>query len=81
MLTSRSPEHPGGDYVTKFNTVMASNDQPMVLFITSGITTNANYVQMSYDGAFKDLTDKIQTRELFVKELTSPRLTRGYCRG
>ncbi len=63
---------PQGDYVTKFNTVMASNDQPMVLVIASGVTTNANYIQMSYDGAFWDLTDKIKERDIFVKELTSP---------
>ena len=37
---------PQGDYETKFNTVMASKDQPMVMVVNSGITTNANYLTM-----------------------------------
>ncbi len=63
---------PQGDYVTKFATVMASNQQPMVLVVTSGCTTNANYLDMCADGAFWDLTDKIQGNEFFTAELATP---------
>lgn len=63
---------PQGDYLTKFNTVMASADVPMVMVVTSAVGTNANYIQMCEDGVFWDLTDKIQERELFKNELTTP---------
>ena len=63
---------PQGDYVTKFSTVMASSDQPMVLVVTSACTTNANYLDMCADGAFWDLTDKIEGNEFFTSELATP---------
>ncbi|MBQ3080432.1 MAG: extracellular solute-binding protein [Clostridia bacterium] len=62
---------PQGDYTTKFNTVMSSDDQPMVMVINSGITTNANYIQMCKDGAFWDLTDYITGNEFIMSELAS----------
>jgi len=63
---------PQGDYVTKFSTVMASTDQPMIMVVTSACTTNANYLDMCADGAFWDLTDKIQANEFFTSELATP---------
>ncbi len=63
---------PQGDYETKFNTVMASSDQPMVMVIPSGVTTNANYIQMCQNGIFWDLTDYIQANDFFKNELTTP---------
>ncbi|MBQ4452131.1 MAG: hypothetical protein II912_07140 [Clostridia bacterium] len=63
---------PQGDYTTKFNTVMASNEQPMVMVINSGITTNANYLQMCRDGAFWDLTDYLKGNEFIMENLASP---------
>ena len=62
---------PQGDYTTKFNTVMSSDDQPMVMVVNSGLTTNANYIQMCKDGAFWDLTDILAGNEFIQKELTS----------
>lgn len=61
-----------GDAAQKFNTVMASTDQPMIYVIPSGATTNANYIDMCQSGIFWDLTDYIQQSELFRTELTSP---------
>lgn len=63
---------PQADYETKFATVMASQDVPMVMVVTSGITTNATYLDMCAGGAFWDLTDKIQERPLFKDEITTP---------
>ena len=63
---------PQGDYTTTFNTVMASNEQPMVMVINSGITTNANYLQMCRDGAFWDLTDYLKGNEFIMENLASP---------
>lgn len=63
---------PQGDYETKFATVMSSSDQPMVLVVTSGITTKANYLEMCEDGAFWDLTDKIKSNDFFTSEIASP---------
>ncbi len=63
---------PQGDYLTKFNTIMSSTDLPMVVVITSAVATNANYIQMCEDGIFWDLTDKLQEREIFKNELTTP---------
>ena len=54
-----------GDAAQKFNTVMASTDQPMIYVIPSGATTNANYIDMCQSGIFWDLTDYIQNSELF----------------
>ena len=63
---------PQGDYASKFNTVMASNDQPMVMVVNSGLTKNATYLENCQFGAFWDLTDYIAKRELFTNELTTP---------
>ena len=63
---------PQGDFLTLFSSIMANTDLPMILDITSGVSTNANYIQMCQDGVFWDLTDKIQERELFKNELTNP---------
>ena len=61
-----------GDAAQKFNTVMASTDQPMIYVIPSGATTNANYIDMCQSGIFWDLTDYIQESDLFRTELSSP---------
>ena len=61
-----------GDAAQKFNTVMASKDQPMLYVIPSGATTNANYIDMCQSGIFWDLTDYIQQSDLFRTELTTP---------
>ena len=61
-----------GDAAQKFNTVMASKDQPMLYVIPSGATTNANYIDMCQSGIFWDLTDYIQNSDLFREELTTP---------
>ena len=61
-----------GDAAQKFNTVMASTDQPMIYVIPSGATTNANYIDMCQSGIFWDLTDYIQNSDLFRTELSSP---------
>lgn len=61
-----------GDAAQKFNTVMASKDQPMLYVIPSGATTNANYIDMCQSGIFWDLTDYIQNSDLFRLELSSP---------
>ena len=61
-----------GDSAQKFNTVMASKDQPMLYMINSGVTTNANYIEMCQSGIFWDLTDYIQNSDLFRLELSSP---------
>ena len=61
-----------GDAAQKFNTVMASTDQPMIYVIPSGATTNANYIDMCQSGIFWDLTDYIQQSDLFRTELSSP---------
>ena len=61
-----------GDAAQKFNTVMASTDQPMLYVIPSGATTNANYIDMCQSGIFWDLTDYIQNSDLFRLELSSP---------
>ncbi len=63
---------PQADYETKFATVMASTDVPMVMCITSNLTTNATYLDMCAGGAFWDLTDKIQERPIFRDELSTP---------
>ena len=63
---------PQGDYVSKFNTVMASADLPMVLVTTSGLTTNQTYLDYSQQGVFWDLTEQISDRPLFRDELTTP---------
>ena len=63
---------PQADYETKFATVMAGTDVPMVMVITSGITTNAAYKDLCAGGVFWDLTDKIQERPIFRDELTTP---------
>ena len=63
---------PQGDYVTTFNTGMADPNPPMIFTVTSAISTNPNYIQMCEDGVFWDLTDKIQEREFFKNELTTP---------
>lgn len=63
---------PQGDYETKFNTVMSSKDQPMVMVINSGITTNANYLTMCEDGIFWDLTDYLQANDFIRENLVSP---------
>ena len=61
-----------GDAATKFNTVMASTDQPMVYTIASGVTSNANYIDMCQSGVFWDLTDYIQKNDLFREDLSTP---------
>lgn len=63
---------PQGDYVQKFNTVMASNDQPMVMVVTSGLTKNSAYLDYCQYGVFWDLTDLIPQYPLFTSELTTP---------
>lgn len=63
---------PQADYETKFATTMANTDVPMVMVVTSGITTNAAYLDMCAGGAFWDLTEKIQARPIFKDELTTP---------
>ncbi len=61
-----------GEADAKFNTVMASTEQPMLYVVTSGITNNANYIDMCQNGIFWDLTDYIQNSDLFRDELTTP---------
>ena len=61
-----------GDADSKFNTVMASVDQPMMYVVSSGITSNANYIDMCRNGVFWDLTDYIQEYDIFREELTTP---------
>lgn len=61
-----------GEGAQKFNTVMASTEQPMLFVVPSGVTTNANYIDMCQSGIFWDLTDYIQENELFRNELTTP---------
>ena len=61
-----------GDAAQKFNTVMASTDQPMLYVLPSGATTNANYIDMCQSGIFWDLTDYIQGNDLFREELSTP---------
>ena len=61
-----------GDAATKFNTVMASTDQPMIYTVASGVTSNANYIDMCQSGVFWDLTDYIQNNDLFREELSTP---------
>lgn len=63
---------PQGDYATKFNTTMVSKDVPMVMVVTSGLTTNANYIEMCENGVFWDLSDKIQANAFLRDNLTSP---------
>ncbi|MDD2648459.1 MAG: extracellular solute-binding protein [Eubacteriales bacterium] len=58
---------PQGDYLTKFSTVMASQNVPMVMVVTSGLTTNANYLDMCEAGVFWDLTEKIKERPFFAE--------------
>lgn len=61
-----------GDASTKFNTVMSSAEQPMMYVISSGVTTNVNYLDMCRNGVFWDLTDYIQEYPVFRDETTSP---------
>ena len=61
-----------GDAAQKFNTVMASTDQPMLYVLPSGATTNTNYIDMCQSGIFWDLTDYIQSNDLFREELSTP---------
>ena len=63
---------PQGDFVQKFNTVMASNEQPMLMVVTSGLTKNSAYLDNCQYGVFWDLTDYIAGSEMFSKELTTP---------
>ncbi len=63
---------PQGDFVQKFNTVMASNDQPMVMVVTSGLTTNSAYLDYCQFGVFWDLTDLLPQYEVFQKDLLTP---------
>lgn len=63
---------PNGDYTQKFNTLMASEDQPMVMVTTSALSKSSTYLDYCKDGVFWDLTDFIAERELFVNELTTP---------
>ena len=61
-----------GEADTKFNTVMSSVEQPMMYVISSGITTNVNYLDMCKNGVFWDLTGYIQEYPVFRDETTSP---------
>lgn len=63
---------PQGDYVSKFNTVMASADQPMIIVATSGLTTNSIFLDYCQQGVFWDLTDEIAAKPLFTDDLTTP---------
>ncbi len=63
---------PQGDFVQKYNTVMASTEQPMVMVVTSGLTKNSKYLEDCQFGVFWDLTDFIPQRPLFRDELTTP---------
>ncbi len=63
---------PQGDFVQKYNTVMASTEQPMVMVVTSGLTKNSKYLEDCQYGVFWDLTDFIPQRPLFKDELTTP---------
>ncbi|GHV26689.1 sugar ABC transporter substrate-binding protein [Clostridia bacterium] len=62
---------PQGDYVQKFNTVLASADLPDIIIVTSGLTTNQTYLDYAAQGIFWDLTDKIAERPLLRDELTT----------
>lgn len=61
-----------GDADSKFNTVMTSVDQPMMYVVSSGVTSNANYIDMCMNGIFWDLTDYLREYPLFMEELTTP---------
>ena len=63
---------PQGDFVQKFNTVMASTDQPMVMAVTSGLTTNSAYLDYCQYGVFWDLTDLLPQYEVFKNDLLTP---------
>lgn len=63
---------PQGDFVQKFNTVMASTEQPMVMVVTSGLTTNSAYLDYCQYGVFWDLTDLLPQYEVFKNELLTP---------
>ena len=61
-----------GSAAETFNYDMASTEQPMIYVISSGVTSNVNYIDMCQEGAFWDLTDYIQASDLFREELTTP---------
>lgn len=63
---------PQGDFVQVFTTTMASSDIPQFIAVTSGTTSNANFIKYSQAGAFWDLTDSIQASPLFRDKLTTP---------
>ena len=62
---------PQGDYVSKFSTIMAGENHPMIMVVPSGLTTNSTYLDYCQFGRFWDLTDAIQASDLFREELTS----------
>lgn len=61
-----------GDAADKFSTDMASVNQPMLYVVSSGVTSNVNYLQMCQEGVFWDLTDYIQEYPVLRDELTTP---------
>ena len=63
---------PGGDYTEKFNAVMASNNVPMVIAVSSGTTANANYIDMLTSGVFWDMTEYIPQYPNIANKLITP---------
>ena len=63
---------PHGNYPERFTTVMASRSIPMVINLTSDLTSSVGYLKYVRSGAFWDLTDAIARSTLFTQELTSP---------
>ena len=63
---------PGGDYTEKFNAVMASNNVPMIVTVSSGTTANANYIDMLTSGVFWDMTDFIPQYPNIANKLVTP---------
>ena len=63
---------PGGDFTEKFNSVMASNNVPMVIGVSSGTTGNANYISMVTSGVFWDMTDYIPQYPNIANKTVTP---------
>lgn len=61
---------PQGDYATKFNTVMAGSDLPMVIALSSGMATNPAFLKYCQNDVFWDLTDKLPKYPTLASVLT-----------
>lgn len=59
---------PSGTFSEVFNTTMATNDLPTIIYVPSSLTINPGFIQYCNAGVFWDLTDRLKNNETFWNE-------------